>query len=58
MTSALPMGFQSWLSHAQTDDTVEPSPVETPLLWTPRHCGHLSPGPFGFPYLIMFIKFH
>ncbi len=37
---------------------VEPRPVDTPLLWTPRHCGHFSPGPFGFPYMIQFIKYH
>ncbi len=24
------------------------------LLWTPHHCGHFSPGTFGFPYIILF----
>ncbi len=38
--------------------TVEPCPVDTSLLWTPHHCGHFSPGPFGFPYIGLFIKFH
>ncbi len=38
--------------------TVEPRPVDTPLLWTPNHCGHFSPGPFGFPYTFHVIKFH
>ena len=32
--------------------TVEPCPVDTPLLWTPHHCGHFSPSPFDFPYTV------
>ncbi len=30
--------------------TVEPRPVDTPLLWTPHHCGHFLPSLFSFPY--------
>ncbi len=37
--------------------TVEPRPVDTSLLWTPHHYGHFSPGPFGFPYVIMLLSF-
>ena len=39
-------------------DTVEPRPVDTPLLWTPHHCGHFSPGPFGFPYIFHVFAVH
>ena len=31
--------------------TVEPCPVDTPLLWTPHHYGHFLPDLFSFPYL-------
>ncbi len=42
-----------WAWHVMIIYTVEPRPVDTPLLWTPHHCGRFSPGPFAFPYIIL-----
>ena len=43
--------FCNWYLRIFSDKnvTVEPRPVDTPLQWTPHHCGHFSPGPFDWP---------
>ncbi len=32
--------------------------MDTPLLWTPHHCGHFSPGLSGFPYIFQPVQGH